>query len=365
MKIVLSNKSFRVGSKLIYVFFLLLILISSVPMLMGETSFPFFVGYFQVVFILMVLFPTISTYLNYENLSSAIRYSLIVWSLFLLYNLSLIYNFDYYQAGRFVGLYSSPLNKGLVISLMVPFLLYFVGHEKRKLTKSLFIIAILISVILLILTASRAAGLSLLIGVFIYLYFKYKFNKMIIIISTSSLIILSSYVYLSHNVFDGFERNMFQRISSEENINLRLDDYKLSVPNNFTNFFFGAGINRGGEFLQSQGGVYRPHNFFVSFFVETGIAGLIIVILIVFFIFWRGIRRNFIYKFKKRNISLIEISLYSSGIIVLFAQQFSPYSFHRIYWLILSICFWASHNPDYFRRNSFKLEKYSYKILKK
>jgi len=338
----LSNKKIKVGDKTIYFLILAFFVVALWPIYRSEITGSFLTGYVQFLFIFIVLFPLLNTHLSTRIANNAIRYMLIVWSVFLALNLLLILNTDYYHGGRFIGLYSSPLNKALVTSLMLPLYLGFIGEEKYTSVKTLFVFGIVLSVFFITITGSRAVILSLFIGIVIYSFFKFRIKKFFAVMLLMGIIVIPM-VFVSTYILQ-IERNVFQRITTQENISGRFHDYKLSSPEGMGDLFVGAGVNRGGEYIQEKGGVNRPHNIFLSVFVETGIFGLLLFIGIIVTIFWQGLFRSVLFKLKRKNIHFIQISILISGLIIVLAQQFSPVSFHRIYWLILALCFWVSSN---------------------
>jgi hypothetical protein len=162
-----------------------------------------------------------------------------------------------YQDSNFVGLF--------ILSLIF-FLLYLKEFTQKKYYLFLMILSILIFT-----TISRASIISLILFSMLYLirHKIYKHRLTVFILSIIIIIILFPILLKYRSIDDSF--------STKFGI---IDKTILYVQNtDFINLFFGVGFGNAVDVLD-----IGAHNFFVTYLVESGLIGLILVI-----IFWSQI----------------------------------------------------------------------------
>jgi len=294
-------------------------------------------GFIQLVYILLILYPFITTYINKSNLEESFKIMCRCWSIFIILHSVLIIDINYYYGGRFVGLYGAPLQMGLIIAVIFPVTLFCISNERKKLFKILLLLGLITGLITLLFTASRGAMIGLLFGIIVYYSFKYRiiYNikvVLLLVLSIVFIIILISQIQI-------FDRNPIERLFSDENIGVRIQDYLLVLsPNTIWDLIFGVGFNNSGAVLQELGGIHRPHNLFISLFKETGVIGLVVFVYLLYISVFKGLiilTKNMI---NNRINNELFITTISSSIVFIIAQQTSPLIIHRFYWIFLFLC---------------------------
>jgi len=158
-----------------------------------------------------------------------------------------------YQDSNFVGIF--------ILSLFF-FLLYVKQYTNKSYYKSFFILFFLIFA-----TLSRANILSLLIFLILYKFraFFYKYKKLVFI-TTISLISFMIPILLKYRKID-------DSFSTKFGIFERTFEYFANAT--LSNQFFGVGFGNAYEVLK-----IGAHNFFVTYLVESGLIGLVFVLII-------------------------------------------------------------------------------------
>lgn len=306
----------------------------------------------QYTFIMLILFPTVGKMLDFELYKKIIISMSLVWCTFAIANLFLLKNPNYLWgggAGRFVSFFSEPGEVGLLTAVMTPFLLYsFISvklkqRTKTLLVKSIFLVGIPANLGMLIASGSRSGVVSLIVGLSLFLIMRYRLSIKLVITGIA-FVVLSLVLMVNIDA----ERNALTRLTSGENTDARISDYKLTYAMLEEYLFLGTGLGASGTAIQDYNGSYRPHNIFLDLLIETGAPGLISISVILGLCLFFGIRIFWNVLFHKKNANLLVSATFSSGVILLVCQQFTTIANHRGYWLIWAFCLWMSTQKEYF-----------------
>lgn len=169
-----------------------------------------------------------------------------------------------YQDSNFVGLF--------IVSLF-----FFLFYLKKNTNKKYFILITLL-IILIFTTISRASILALVLFVILYPFRQkiYKYRIFIFIFSIISTFTLFPFLLEYRTIDDSF--------STKFGIFDKTIEYISNA--NFINLLFGVGFGNAVEVLD-----IGAHNFFVTYLVESGLIGLLLVI-----IFWTYLLHKTKYK---------------------------------------------------------------------
>lgn len=170
-----------------------------------------------------------------------------------------IYKFNsiMYQDSNFVGLF--------ILSLFF-FLLYLKQYTYKKYYLSFFIL-----IILLFATISRASIFSLVVFSLLYIFRQkiYKYRKLFFTVSILLIVVLFPILLEYKNIDDSF--------STKFGIFDKTIEYVSNA--NFINLLFGVGFGNAVAVLD-----IGAHNFFVTYLVESGFIGLILVVILWIYI---------------------------------------------------------------------------------
>lgn len=220
-----------------------------------------------------------------------------------------------YQDSNFVGLY--------IISLFF-FLLYL-----KQCTNKKYYLSIIILIILTLTTISRASILTLFLFSIFYIFKQEIFRFRLIILFI--LIILAPFIYSflnNHKTIDSSFSTKFMIINNT-----------ITYLKNctFRNFFLGVGLGNAFQVLD-----IGAHNFIVTYLVETGLIGLLLIS-----IFWLYILLKTNYKvgivmfpFLFDSMSLTSHSI--PYLYVIFAIILTIESRRKIYAREFSFCYYSS-----------------------
>lgn len=232
-----------------------------------------------------------------------------------------------------------------ILVFSIPISINLMSIVKSKYIKSVLLIMSIFFLFNLVLTFSRTGMLSLTVTLIIFLLFKKKYLEIkswtvtvIILETVTILFLLSSFIY-SNFLIKGNNKNMvihgFYKPMSGE---FRLTYIRQAVSGFVSSPIFGTGLdtfrqisfeNRGrNEYSMS----YYTHNHYLELFTETGIAGGIIFILLIFFTSF------FIYKNLTKNKESflgngIYLGLIASSLQSILDYNWQYYSVFLIYWL--------------------------------
>lgn len=158
-----------------------------------------------------------------------------------------------YQDSNFVAIF--------ILSLFF-FLLYVKQYTNKK-----YYISFTLLFVLIFATLSRASIISLLIFLFLYQFraFFYRYKKIVFIISVSIISFLIPILMEYRKIDDSF--------STKFGIFERTFEYFTNATINYQ--LFGVGFGNAYEVLE-----IGAHNFFVTYFVESGLIGLLFILII-------------------------------------------------------------------------------------
>jgi len=308
-------------------------------------------GTLQYFFILFFLFPILFTLLNYNFYQRYIKALSRIWTLFLVLNLFFLFNSFMYHAQRFKSFYENPVDFGVIVAIMLPFMINGVYMEKKLKWKIMVSLGVLTSIFFLLISGSRGAVLAAFVGIVVFLVlvnrisFK-SFKQSLVFAFLVSMILILLLPY--------FPRNVFSRAFLKENIEIRLQQYGLSYQLFPDVFFLGSGLHTSGELIRQQGGSCRPHNFFIAIFLETGIFGFIAFITILWLCLGWGVKLFSISLLKNIKINGLIAATFSSGLILFLATQVSTTPVHRGLWVFFVFNLWmAGQRKFYFKTKQY------------
>ncbi len=315
----------------------------------------------QYTFVLLFLFPTISKVLTFDLYKKIVFSMSFAWCIFSIFNMPLLRNPEYLWgggAGRYVGFFSEPGETGLLSSMMTPFLLYGLFTLKAKnrlitfLIKVLFLCGTVSNLVVLVASGSRSAVISFIVGMFLLLIMKYGLSLKLI--ATSLLFVVLGIVIQSTL---SFERNALSRLSTNENVGSRINDYGTVLDVLKEYFFFGTGLGDSLFAIQKFGGVYRPHNMFLDILIESGVLGFIALLIILGLCLFFGVRILWNVLLNKKKANFLVSVTFATGVILFIYQQFNTIANHRGYWLMWAFCLWMSTQSKHFYLDADKVEK--------
>ena len=211
------------------------------------------------------------------------------------------------------------------------------GGVKRDLvfSKKFLIIVTLLGIILLMLTFSRGAWIGYVVAIlFLSLFSKFKkpIIALLLIGIVGTLIIPTSRDRLAP-LFTGADP------ASHERIKLYKGTWEIIKENPMIGVGLYGFREAYAEIRESSTDevLNYPHNFFLNFWVETGLLGVLSVVLILVWIFWKGIK---LYKENSETQPLI-LALFA-GIIVLFVHGQVDAPFFKndlaiLFWFLVGI----------------------------
>ena len=328
------RKKVKIISEKFYVLSTCIIVLSTLPLLSYAESTEYVWGTLQMMYILLIMYPLITSVISEKRYRISLKVACIVWSFFLLFNVGMVNDLRYYEAaGRFTSLYNSPLSLGLTTAVMIPLLLRFTNNTKSLLLKLLFSLSILSSIFYIHISGSRASALGLALGLVFYSLTTKRYGVLFATFCISTLVLTYGYSYVSPDV--GQVRDLSNRLFVDTSLR-EIDRILFSPSTDASLLLFGVGIGNGSLY-----NVTRPHNFFVSMAEELGISGMLIFVWIMYLSLGKGIMLTLFKSFrfdKNRNLKLATLS---SGIVFFVALLVSAVPLHRGYWFILALCFWA------------------------
>jgi O-antigen ligase len=281
--------------------------------------FKYFIPYFLLTLFLTVFFSPIFNVSIQKNISYITLYlytpiffmhlyydnklKKIFYFSFLIITIGLILHFLKFQhittlVGRYRGLLGNP--NGLGIFLTVHFFLYqcFISFQKQLLNKYETNIYWIVLIYSIILSGSRTA----LGSVIIFYVIKYLINFSFIF---TNLIIIMLFIYLKnieqllYSVIISLGLERYFRLSTIKEGSGRVyawDFIWRKINSTDFDYFLGYGTYYGDYYIYTFSG-YDPklifhqgniHNSFLTIWMESGIIGLVLLFLPVFFIFYMG-----------------------------------------------------------------------------
>ncbi|EIJ39484.1 lipid A core-O-antigen ligase-like enyme [Galbibacter orientalis DSM 19592] len=239
------------------------------------------------------------------------------------------------------GFFSNVNSAGFILycASIFTFLLYLL--EK----KNIYVYAILLMVITLILTGSRASMLAL--GTFVLIYnFRYKLTKKVLLTILSGLLFSGGMLYF-------FKDKIMSSLRLERGLSARDILYNVGLDITSDNIFFGIGLGNlkyvGPAYVNSypigqwqkddilKVGIQSSHNLFIETSAELGVFGIIFLVLILFKIgkkYFYGIKRNILHK----NLYYLIWAFFVGSII---RCLFESNGILNRGWITMDISFWV------------------------
>lgn len=288
----------KVNSRLIlYIFFLLfLMLITSTlskNILAGYTLFVKTTIFFAIVYMLYALIDgerQIAIFRNSVVISAIV---LLMFSFFSMIQKGLnIFEINTWIYLRFSGLISNPNGVAAFYAIVIPWVVGEILVNARE-NRKIHIVTLTLLIIGLLFTVSRGAFLSLSVSFLFVLVFLYRKILIRIVVSMGIVALIIA-------IIPEFNDTFTTLIRLEEGVSQRDILWQLSINMIKNNFWFGVGpgsftaeiFNNFPVMLDSWHGIFLKelavvtegsnisHNFYLNFFSEMGIIGLVIAILL-------------------------------------------------------------------------------------
>ena len=242
-----------------------------------------------------------------------------------------------YEPHRITSFFGDEQVMGSYVLRLFPFLLLLknINDERSKVGNYLTYLAIFLSPVIMFLSGERVAIFLFILMISYYLIFFVRSKKFRFIYFFVSLtvLILGTFLYNSSLYFDRYITQTYQSIFDKnysQNKNFlpkkyqEVDFYFLSAQHqNFIytgikvfqkNKYLGTGPksfryicdNKEYKIINILGCNTHPHNYYIQFLIETGLAGLIFLILIYLYIIYRSCF-NFIKLLKNQYFDSSEV----------------------------------------------------------
>lgn len=219
------------------------------------------------------------------------------WQYFSAWNLPAAYNIP--NVKRLTAVFSYPNALALLVAPISAFLLGLSFELKNKTEKTISLLAALFALVLVFATQSEGALLALAIALFALVFCKLKqkvyqagllaISFFIIFFSPIKLYILQAWQDLFYPTASHFTGSLAIRgLQWQETMSLLKDHW-----------LFGAGLNNYQNLMVQYHQItwleifLYPHNIFLNFWVELGLLGLVIFILLLFYII-QAIKKLFV-----------------------------------------------------------------------
>jgi O-antigen ligase len=289
----------------------------------------------------------------YRNSIIAASVVLVLFALFNMIRLGQsVFDINTWIYLRFSGLIGNPNGTAAFYAISIPLItgkLLTTDIDKRK----IYFPVLIILIIGLLFTVSRGAFLSLAVSITFYSFFMYRRILIRIMIISAILISLIALVPPISETFTALfrlEEGVSQRdILWELAINMIADNFWLGIgPGSFTNEMFNyipvMLDSWHGIFLQGLAEVTQgsnlAHNFYLSFFSEMGILGLIASIILPIIFFNIAYKTMKIYKDydKVKYINTLILSAIGAGLFI--RGFFEGINLITFGWITMDLPFW-------------------------
>ncbi|NCC70285.1 O-antigen ligase domain-containing protein [bacterium] len=331
----------RTGGWSIILFFLLLISIIQIKISPDSIS---ALGIWRAYFLEPIIFFIISLstfgHKDFEKIINSLGISCFVISIYSIFQKFTgigISNIDsswiISETRRVTSFFPYPNALALFLSpISIIFFIMFIKKikEKKYLISFIYLLIFILSFLSVFFAKSDAGVISIIMSLLLFpvLYFKKGFNLLFLYIP-----ILTSLFIIQSPIKDKIN---FKDYSG----NIRLDIWEETGEMLNDNFIFGSGINGYQEVMKKYHMnnyfdiFLYPHNLFLNFWVEIGLIGLIIFI-IIFFKFFKNC-----YKYKKNNnyyyifltLSFISIIIHGLVDVPYFKNDLS-----MLFWIIIML----------------------------
>jgi len=246
-------------------------------------------------------------------------------------------NFLHSNKVLFKGTFGNPNWVSGFLVAVFPFLFLLVLKCKTKIFKYIYTAGTIIILLFVVLSQSRGAWLALFIGIFFYflpsiqLFVKRNIRKKIFIIFFFTAILVLSIIAL----------DKLYKMNSES-ANGRIFVWKITALMIADNPITGIGYGNyfykfldyqekffkkpdSEKYLSHAGVLRQSHNEYLQIFAETGLVGLSIFLIIIFLVFYDGIK--LLKKTKQIENKIIRVSLTST--IIILAHSFVDTPLHN------------------------------------
>lgn len=318
----------------------------------------------SLVFLSMIF---IYTALSKESKNSERNFLLVLIIAALVLSISVL--IEFYKSGigfiisnvviRYGGIYSNINAAGVLLSTAVPVIVFFLSKEKHQASRIFYFVLLAIISVSLIITNSRASILAAAVGTFIYLFLvNRKLLKKLLLISSLFLLILLFFtpVYELISTVLRFERIVNTRSYIWD---IAYDIISNNIifgvgPGMFPNFIYkylpvmlGTWDEQSINFVYSEAGLGHAHNFFLFYFSELGLLGLLFTV--AFTVLFYNLAFRYFNKFKGNNntdfrITALAISIFTGALARGVFESIGIFSYGWIerdlpLWIVLAVFF--------------------------
>jgi len=220
----------------------------------------------------------------------------------------------YTDTGQFGAAEAHTLTTSLILLL----------NEKRKKYIIFFLITVIFSFLGMIISGTRGALFIPATGLFAYLIISKSWKTIIVGLSFLSIIYyLLAFTYVGHNIYEIRRMRTAVHLTEDPSFQVRLQNQKI-LKSYMADKPFGAGIGTS----EYWGKKFSPNTFlaniatdslYVKIWVETGIIGLFIWLVLILWIIFRG--AYLINKIKDKQYKIQLISLWA-GLIGIFVANY-------------------------------------------
>ncbi|MAT58281.1 MAG: hypothetical protein CMF23_09950 [Ignavibacteriae bacterium] len=318
----------------------------------------------SLVFLSMIF---IYTALSQESKNGKRNFLLVLIIAALVLSISVL--IEFYKAGigfiisnvviRYGGIYSNINAAGVLLSTAVPVIVFFLSKEKHQASRIFYFVLLAIISVSLIITNSRASILAAAVGTLIYLFLiNRKLLKRLLLFSSLFVVIL----ILFTPIYDLISTVLrFERIVNTRSYiwDIAYDIISNNIifgvgPGMFPNFIYkylpvmlGTWDEQSINFVYSEAGLGHAHNFFLFYFSELGLLGLLFTV--AFAVLFYNLAFRYFNKFKGSNytdfrITALAISLFTGALARGIFESIGIFSYGWIerdlpLWIVLAVFF--------------------------
>ena len=210
------------------------------------------------------------------------------------------------------GLFSNPNYAGAWLNLVLPISFAFLIKKESSFKRIISLIFVILIIICIVLTNSRAAWIGLLASTLLF-FGKKSFKWLIPLFISLGILILTSIINDHFNLIPLETLNEFKNFQYLD----RLDIWAKSIQIIFKNPLFGSGASSFNEIYQNISGLnkFHPHNLVLDLLISYGIPAAFFTILPIITLISLSINR--ISQIKIASKYLVERSFITSLMIIL------------------------------------------------
>jgi O-antigen ligase len=237
-----------------------------------------------MVYLYAVFFPMVIIFLcsitisySFENYNRNVNFAIISYASIWLSFFMVIVGLAEYFNGRLMGLgIDNPIWYGRLLGIPILAALFF---GKNSFLKWL---TIIIGLILVYQTGSRAVLLGLILCFFIYGHHRKKFSRLLYIIIPLGISVIAIYLVAT----EGY--------GNVHSVAHRLAYWKVGLEMFYQSPLFGMGIGNFGLAYGDINILKYPHNLLIEILAELGLFGFILFILFILSVFKNSNKRGFL-----------------------------------------------------------------------